>query len=96
MPGINWSFGLDPVTGRPKVNPAMIAQSGGPEVGPIIPSLEGGQRLAAPLLQSEAQLRVLPLQPVGDGDEILGGREVSAADKRGVVSRRRLSAVSDE
>lgn len=42
VPGINWSFGLDPVTGRPKVNPAMIAQSGGPEVGPIIPSLEGG------------------------------------------------------
>ena len=42
VPGINWSFGLDPVTGRPKVNPAMIAESGGPEVGPIIPSLEGG------------------------------------------------------
>jgi len=42
VPGINWSLGLDPVTGRPKVNPAMIAESGGPEVGPIIPSLEGG------------------------------------------------------
>jgi mono/diheme cytochrome c family protein/outer membrane protein assembly factor BamB len=42
VPGINWSFGLDPATGRPKVNPAMVAQSGGPEVGPIIPSLEGG------------------------------------------------------
>lgn len=42
VPGINWSFGLDPVTGRPKVNPAMIAESGGKEVGPIIPSLEGG------------------------------------------------------
>ena len=41
VPGINWAFGLDPQTGRPKVNPDMVAESGGPEVGPIIPSLEG-------------------------------------------------------
>jgi alcohol dehydrogenase (cytochrome c) len=41
VPGITWAFGLDPQTGRPKVNPAMIAESGGKEVGPIIPSLEG-------------------------------------------------------
>ncbi|MCY4059025.1 MAG: PQQ-binding-like beta-propeller repeat protein, partial [Gammaproteobacteria bacterium] len=41
VPGINWAFGLDPETGRPDVNPDMVAQSGGPEVGPIIPSLEG-------------------------------------------------------
>jgi alcohol dehydrogenase (cytochrome c) len=41
VPGINWAFGLDPATGRPNVNPDMVAASGGPEVGPIIPSLEG-------------------------------------------------------
>ncbi len=41
VPGINWAFGLDPVTGRPDVNMDMVAVSGGPEVGPIIPSLEG-------------------------------------------------------
>ena len=41
VPGINWTLGLDPETGRPEVNPDMVAQSGGPEVGPIIPSLEG-------------------------------------------------------
>jgi len=29
------------VTGRPRVNPDMVAQTGGPEVGPVIPSLEG-------------------------------------------------------
>jgi len=40
-PGINWTLGLDPKTGRPEVNPDMVAESGGPEVGPIIPSLEG-------------------------------------------------------
>jgi mono/diheme cytochrome c family protein len=42
VPGINWAKGLDPVTGRPRVNPDMVARTGGPEVGPIIPSLEGG------------------------------------------------------
>jgi alcohol dehydrogenase (cytochrome c) len=42
VPGINWAFGLDPETGRPRVNPDMVAQTGGPEVGPVIPSLEGG------------------------------------------------------
>jgi len=41
VPGINWAFGLDPVTGRPDVNMDMVAKSGGSEVGPIIPSLEG-------------------------------------------------------
>jgi mono/diheme cytochrome c family protein len=41
VPGINWAKGLDPATGRPSVNPDMVARSGGPEVGPIIPSLEG-------------------------------------------------------
>ena len=41
VPGINWALGLNPETGRPNVNPDMLAESGGPEVGPIIPSLEG-------------------------------------------------------
>ena len=41
VPGINWTHGLDPETGRPNVNMDMVAKSGGPEVGPIIPSLEG-------------------------------------------------------
>ena len=41
VPGINWTFGLDPETGRPQINPEMVPKSGGPEVGPIIPSLEG-------------------------------------------------------
>ncbi|MDA1314704.1 MAG: PQQ-dependent dehydrogenase, methanol/ethanol family [Acidobacteria bacterium] len=42
VPGITWASGLDPKTGRPNVNMDMVAESGGPEVGPIIPSLEGG------------------------------------------------------
>ena len=41
VPGINWAKGLDPKTGRPIVNEDFIAQSGGPEVAPIIPSSGG-------------------------------------------------------
>ena len=41
VPGITWAHGLDPETGRPEINVDMVAESGGPEVGPIIPSLEG-------------------------------------------------------
>ncbi len=41
VPGINWARGLDLETGRPQVNLEMVARSGGPEVAPIIPSLEG-------------------------------------------------------
>ena len=41
VPGINWAHGLDPETGRPDINMEMVGLSGGPEVGPIIPSLEG-------------------------------------------------------
>ena len=41
VPGINWAHGLHPVSGRPIVNEDFIASSGGAEVGPIIPSLDG-------------------------------------------------------
>ncbi len=40
--GINWTHGLDPKTGRPNVNEATRAKSGGEKVEPIIPGLEGG------------------------------------------------------
>jgi alcohol dehydrogenase (cytochrome c) len=40
--GINWTTGIDPETGRPKVNEAMVPQPGGPKISGIIPGLEGG------------------------------------------------------
>lgn len=40
--GINWTNGLDPETGRPDVNEATRALSGGETVKGIIPGLEGG------------------------------------------------------
>jgi alcohol dehydrogenase (cytochrome c) len=42
IPGINWTHGLDSATGRPDVNEATRALSGGPRVEPIVPGLEGG------------------------------------------------------
>ena len=40
--GINWTSGLDPKTGRPKVNEALKPKVGGGTVKTIIPALEGG------------------------------------------------------
>lgn len=40
--GINWTSGIDPVTGRPNVREEMKPKSGGPTVEPIVPGLEGG------------------------------------------------------
>lgn len=40
--GINWTSGIDPVTGRPNVRKEMKPKSGGPTVEPIVPGLEGG------------------------------------------------------
>ena len=40
--GINWTTGIDPVTGRPSEVEAMKPKQGGPAVQPIIPGLEGG------------------------------------------------------
>jgi len=40
--GINWTTGLDPVTGRPTVNEAMRPLVDGKTVLPIVPGLEGG------------------------------------------------------
>jgi alcohol dehydrogenase (cytochrome c) len=40
--GINWTTGLDPVTGRPTVNEKMRPLADGKTVVPIVPGLEGG------------------------------------------------------
>ena len=40
--GINWTHGIDPKTGRPDVNQAMVPKADGKTVKPIIPGLEGG------------------------------------------------------
>jgi alcohol dehydrogenase (cytochrome c) len=40
--GINWTNGLDAKSGRPNVNEATRAKSGGEKVEPIVPGLEGG------------------------------------------------------
>ncbi|MCU4162273.1 PQQ-dependent dehydrogenase, methanol/ethanol family [Acidiphilium sp. AL] len=42
IPGINWTSGLNPITGQPKINPAMKPTVVGKTVGPIVPGLEGG------------------------------------------------------
>jgi alcohol dehydrogenase (cytochrome c) len=40
--GINWTHGIDPVTGRPQVNEAMRPRFGGDKVEVLVPSTSGG------------------------------------------------------
>ena len=42
IPGINWTTGIDPVTGKPTINEAMKPKAGGDKVEGIVPGLEGG------------------------------------------------------
>lgn len=51
--GINWTKGLDPKTGRPEVNEATRAKSGGDKIEPIIPGLEGGTNWFPPAADPE-------------------------------------------
>lgn len=46
--GINWTTGLDPVTGRPHEVDAMKPKQGGKTVQPIVPGLEGGTNWFSP------------------------------------------------
>lgn len=58
--GINWTKGLDPVTGRPVVDEAMRPRSGGPRVAPIVPSLAGGSNWFPMAFDPEAQIAFVP------------------------------------
>ena len=51
--GINWTTGLDPVTGRPTINEAKKPKAGGPQVKPIVPGLEGGTNWFPPAYDPE-------------------------------------------
>jgi len=41
MEGINWTHGLDPENGRPRINEAMRPLAG-KRIGPLVPSMSGG------------------------------------------------------
>ncbi|HLB79788.1 MAG TPA: PQQ-dependent dehydrogenase, methanol/ethanol family [Dongiaceae bacterium] len=51
--GINWTTGLDPVTGRPAINEAKKPKSDGKRVEPIVPGLEGGTNWFPPAYNPE-------------------------------------------
>ena len=42
IPGINWTSGIDPASGKPTINEAMKPKAGGEKVMGIVPGLEGG------------------------------------------------------
>ncbi len=58
--GINWTSGLDPVTGRPKVNEAMRPLADGKTVVPIVPGLEGGTNWFPMAYNPETKVAFVP------------------------------------
>jgi alcohol dehydrogenase (cytochrome c) len=58
--GINWTSGLDPVTGRPAVNEAVKPKSDGPTIDPIVPGLEGGTNWFPPAYNPDLGLAFVP------------------------------------
>ena len=65
--GINWTSGLDPVTGRPTVNEAMRPKAGGKRVEPIVPGLEGGTNWFAPAFDPESGVAYVAVNQWGMG-----------------------------
>ncbi len=58
--GINWTSGMDPVTGRPKVNEAKRPLADGKAVVPIIPGLEGGTNWFPMAFNPETKIAFVP------------------------------------
>jgi alcohol dehydrogenase (cytochrome c) len=64
---INWTTGLDPKTGRPTINEAMKPKSGGGQVQPIVPGLEGGTNWFPPAYDPELGLFFVAVNQWGMG-----------------------------
>jgi alcohol dehydrogenase (cytochrome c) len=65
--GINWTSGLDPKTGRPKVNEALKPKVGGGTVKTIIPGLEGGTNWFPPAYDPDLGLFFVSVNQWGMG-----------------------------
>ncbi len=65
--GINWTTGLDPVTGRPAINEALKPKMGGPRIEPIIPGLEGGTNWFPPAFDPDTGLFYVAVNQWGMG-----------------------------
>jgi len=65
--GINWTSGLDPKTGRPKVNEALKPKVGGGMVKTIIPGLEGGTNWFPPAYDPDLGLFFVAVNQWGMG-----------------------------
>ncbi len=65
--GINWTSGLDPVTGRPSINEAMKPKAGGKRIEPIVPGLEGGTNWFAPAFDPDKGIAYVVVNQWGMG-----------------------------
>lgn len=74
--GINWTHGIDPVSGRPAINEAMRAHFGGDEVKVLVPGLSGSGNWFPMAFNPETQVAFLPLNTWGGGLQAFDADEV--------------------
>ena len=65
--GINWTSGIDPVTGRPGENENMKPKAGGKKVEPIVPGLEGGTNWFPPAYDPDLGMAFVSVNQWGMG-----------------------------
>jgi alcohol dehydrogenase (cytochrome c) len=65
--GINWTSGLDPKTGKPKINEEMKPKIGGGMVKTIVPGLEGGTNWFPPAYDPDLGLFFVAVNQWGMG-----------------------------
>jgi alcohol dehydrogenase (cytochrome c) len=65
--GINWTSGIDPVTGRPTENENMKPKAGGKKVEPIVPGLEGGTNWFPPAYDPDLGMAFVSVNQWGMG-----------------------------
>ena len=65
--GINWTSGIDPVTGRPSENENIKPKAGGKKVEPIVPGLEGGTNWFPPAYDPDLGMAFVSVNQWGMG-----------------------------
>lgn len=85
IPGINWTFGLDPKTGEPKVNDAKRPSAPGTTTSLIIPGLEGGTNWFQPSYDPKLHYVFVNVNDWGMTLTTLGKKEIDAGYKPGEI-----------
>ncbi len=85
IPGINWTFGLNPKTGAPNVNEAKRPSGPGTTTSLIIPGLEGGTNWMQPSYDPKLHYVFVNVNDWGMTLTTLPKKEIEAGYKAGTI-----------